>query len=89
MPMIGGEMAELSARAGGVMDPALRRRIDEVFAVLFAGRPPLPDAGDADDRMRVTPSSPERLVPVGAVPLPEPGWEREREPGEVPALAVR
>lgn len=86
MPMIGGEMTELSAQAGGVVDPALRRRMDEVFAVLFAGRPPLPDAGDADDRMRVSPPSPERLV---TVPVRQPAWDAEREPGEVPALAGR
>ena len=86
MAMIGGERAELAASAGNRVAPALQRRMDDVFAMLFASRRPLPAATeDADERMRISPPRPERVA-IGAAG-PAPRWS-DAEPGEVPAGAA-
>jgi hypothetical protein len=85
MAMIGGERAVLAACAGSRVPPALQRRMDDVFAALFASRRPrLADAAAADERMRISPPRPER-TPLAADPAP---WWADAEPGEVPAVAA-
>ncbi len=86
MPMIGGERAELAACADGPISPTLQRRMDDVFATLFASRRPLlADVADADERMRVSPPRPEPIVTTAANPALR--WA-DAEPGEVPAIAA-
>ncbi|HEY0022779.1 MAG TPA: hypothetical protein VGB24_07710 [Longimicrobium sp.] len=86
MAMIGGERAELAACADSRVSPALQRRMDDVFATLFAGRRPLPaDTEDADDRMRIAPPRPERIAIAAAEAAPR--WA-DAEPGEVPAIVA-
>ena len=85
MAMIGGERAELAACAGTRVSPALQRRIDDVFATLFASRRPrVADVADADERMRVSPRRPER---TSIIADPAPRWA-DAEPGEIPAVAA-
>lgn len=84
MAMIGGERAELAACADRRVSPALQRRMDDVFATLFAGRRPL-DTEDADDRMRISPPRPERIAITAADAAPR--WA-DAEPGEVPAIVA-
>jgi hypothetical protein len=86
MAMIGGERAELAACAGNHVSPALQRRMDDVFARLFAARRPLPiGTDDADERMRISPPRPERIAIPAVAPTPR--WS-DAEPGEVPAVAA-
>jgi hypothetical protein len=86
MAMIGGERAELAACADGRVSPALQRRMDDVFATLFATRrPPLAHVADADERMRIAPPRPERIPITAAGPAPR--WA-DAEPGEVPAIVA-
>lgn len=86
MAMIGGERAELAACAGNRVSPALQRRMDDVFATLFASRRPrLADVADADERMRISPPRPERVAITAAGPAPR--WA-DAEPGEVPAIVA-
>jgi hypothetical protein len=86
MAMIGGERAELAASADNPVSPALQRRIDAVFATLFASRRPvLQDAADADERMRISPPALERAVITAAGPAPL--WA-DAEPREVPAIVA-
>lgn len=87
MAMIGGERAELAACADSRVSPALQRRMDDVFATLFASRRPLPvDTEDADERMRIAPPRPERIAIPAADPAPR--WA-DAEPSEVPAIVAR
>jgi hypothetical protein len=87
MAMIGGERAELAACADSRVSPALQRRMDDVFATLFASRRRrFVDVADADDRMRISPPPPERVAITAADPAPR--WA-DAEPGEVPAIAAR
>ena len=87
MAMIGGERAELAAGSVNPVPPALQRRMDDVFAALFASRPSAPGcAADADDRMRIAPPHPEQMATV-AVAEAAPRWT-DAEPGEVPAAVA-
>lgn len=84
--MIGGEGAELAACADSRVSPALQRRMDDVFATLFASRRPrLADVADADERMRISPPRPEPIAIPAADPAPR--WA-DAEPGEVPAIVA-
>lgn len=84
MGMIGGERAELAACADGRVSPALQRRMDDVFATLFASRRPRSaDVADADERMRISPPRPEPIAITAADAAPR--WA-DVEPGEVPAI---
>lgn len=87
MAMIGGERAELAAAAVNRVSPALQRRIDHVFAALFASRRPrLASVAEADERMRISPPRPERISITAAADLAP--WWTDTEPGEVPAVAA-
>lgn len=85
MAMIGGERAELASCTGNRVSPALQRRMDDVFATLFASRRPLSaDVADADERMRISPPRPEWMSIAADL---APRWA-DPEPGEVPAVAA-
>lgn len=87
MPMIGGERAELAACAGNRVSPALQRRMDDVFASLFASRRPLSaEVAEADERMRISPPRPEPIA-ITTAAVTAPRWA-DAEPGEVPAIVA-